>query len=656
MSLPPLDICKLEVAGVGCGVDMNEVWHVVCKLSDETDNIRISGNPLFDGRYLNYENRSNHTDNTFYDRDSKVKGDWRTHFFTRTAQILLNSSDPQRLPNAPVHSERCDCVRPEIPERDLVELGCDCWGHGIDPTHQVFLQRLMTIPPHSNIAKTFCKMEQRSAHFEDTVDLQHGDLLLVPFRYAKYFASDANTNVFDLLSILVNGCQFRPKLLPVHCEFFFYSELYQLFLSVEKDGDKARNLFTEFLSDLESVEFYWIGGLRGPSADGEMSFQANPSMHIPRLFLETVLNSSSPNLDTMCIRMYGSSHHFAYDMPSIDGCLNDIAPLLSSSSTDESNSKCLPINAPYKGLRKLHIFGEIKEKASRDTISSIILHQIVVEGLEIRCNSKIISPGNVLDPIYHILMQPSIQFLVVTKWQDYNFKDLFCKFLDANADCEINFATWTDEVVIPARSQTSDLAHRKKFLCFLTGDFIFSWLNEAKVDVPLRSVTMKSSIATLGNEQCFLSFLDTCQALTLQVKGGGSFPFLGCFDKLSCNGNLKVLRVHGCLPFMSLVDSFCAMLSAVYINCAGSLTELSLLNNRIGSLPPDKLELFFKTLISFANLGQLSVNLRGNALKDAALDVLLKVWRATKTRPEFKSILLDSSEQEERVAEMVLEW
>lgn len=656
MSLPPLDICKLEAAGAGCGVDMNEVWHVVCRLRDETDNIRITGNPLFDGRYLNYDNHSNRNDNNFYDRDSKVKGDWRTHFFTRTAQILLHSSDPQRLPSAPVHSERCDCVRPEIPERDVVELGCDCWGHGIDPAHQVFLQRLMTVPPHSNIAKTFCKMEQRSAHFEDIVDSQYGDLLLVPFRYAKYFTTDANTNVLDLLSTLVNACQFRPKLFPVHCEFFFYGELYQSFLSVavEQNGDEARRLFTEFLSDVESVEFYWIGGLRGPNADGEMTFQANPSMHIPKLFLETVLSSPSPHLDTLCIRMYGSSYHFAYDMPSIDSCLNDIAPLLSPSSADESKSKSLPISAPYKGLKKLHIFGEIKEEKSRDVISSVILHQTVVEGLEIRCNSRVISPGNLLDPIFHVLTQPTIQFLVVTKWRDYDFKGLFCKFLDVNADCEISFATWSDEVVIPAQSQTSSkLAHRKKFLRLLTVDSIFSLLNEAKVDVPLRSVTMKSPIK---NEQCFLSFLTTCQVLTLQVKGTGSFPFSGCFEKLSCNRNLQVLRIHGCLPFISLIDGFCAMLSAVYTNCAGSLTELSLLNNRIGSLPPVKLKLFFKTLLSFPSLGQLSVNLRGNDLKDAALSVLLDVWRATKTRPAFKTLSLDSSEQEERVAEMVLEW
>ena len=657
MALPPLDICKLEATGVGCGVDMNQVWHVVSKLSDETDNIRVTGNPLFDSRYLNYDDRKKEgfVDNNFYDRDSKVKGDWRTHFFTRTAQILLHSSDPKRLSNPPVHSERCDCVRPEVPEQDFVGLECDCWGHGVDPTHQVVLQRLMTVPPYSNIAKTFSKMEQRSAHFTDTVN--GSDLLLVPFRYAEYFTGDACTSVIDLLRMLVKGCHFRPKLLPVHCEFFLYSELYQLFLSDDEDETPARSLFAEFLADLEHVEFYWLGGLRGLDAQGEMTFRVNPSMHIPGVFLEAALGSPSPKLDTVCFREYAP-------YASVDSCLNDIAPLLSSCRAgNEYKSKRLPTSAPYKGLRRLHVFGQLMKEASGGIISSIILHQDVIEGLELRCRSKVVRPSDILHPICHILTQPSVQFLVINTWLAYEFKELFFRFLDMNMHCDISFATYTEEVVIPAReTQHSELGQQRKALRILpfVNDtlhvgIIFTWLKEAKMDYPLRSITVKSAFATSEKRRCFLSCLATCQSLTLEVKGGQRFPFADCLVELSTSRSLQVLRIHGCLPFTSIIDSFCTALSAIYGNCAGELTELSLLNNRISSLPPDKLELFFKTLVSSTNLGRISVNLRGNDLKDAHLDVLLKVWRQTKTKPEFKSLLLDSSEQEDRVAEMVLE-
>lgn len=655
MGLPPLDICKLEASGVGGNIDMNEVWHVVCKLCDETDNVRLTGNRCFDNRYLNYNQKGEPMDNNFYDRDSKVKGDWRTHFLTRTVQILLHSFDSNCLPVAPVHSEHCDRARPDIPERDTVKLECDCWGCGIDPTHQIFLQRLMAVPPHSNIAKSFSKLEQRSAHFKDVADLQCGGSLLVPFRYAKYFTGDTKTSVLDLLSMLVKGCQFRPKLLPVHCEFFQHSEIYQLYLS--QSNGLACGLFADFLSDLEGVEFYWVGGLRGKNTDGEMTFEANPSIHVPKLFLETALRSSVPKLDTVCFRVYGSGFRFGYDMPRLDSCLDDIAPLFSSSESETT----LPINTPYRGLKKLYFIGELGRKASGDAISSIILHQTVIEGIEIRCDSKTVTPGYILDPIRHILMQPRLQFLVMTLWRHYDFKDLFYNFLDVNPEYEISFSTSVNEVVIPARSRKPDSPHLSKVLRIMFHPrnmsrvgITFAWLREARLDVSLRSIRIKSAITNSENRDCFLSYLTTCQALTLEVKG--SYTVSDCFNKLSCNKNLRVLQIHGCLPFVSQIDNFCEMLSAIYTNCTGSFTELSLLNNRINTLPNEKLKVFFKTLVSFANLSQLSVNLRGNALTDAQLDLLLKAWRGLTAEHMFKSLLLDSADQEEKMAEIVLEW
>lgn len=498
------------------------------------------------------------------------------------------------------------------------------------------------------------KFQQDGAKISSLADLQCGGSLLVPFRYAKYFASTTKTSVLDLLSMLVKGCQFRPKLLPIHCEFFHHSELHQLHLA---QNDLACGLFAEFLSELEGVEFYWIGGLRGKDADGEMTFEANPSMHVPKMFLETALSYSSPKLDTLCMRVYGSGHRYGYDMPKLDSCLADIAPLLSSSHASECKSKTLPISAPYRGVKKLHLFGELRKKASRDVISSIILHQTVIEGIEIMCDSQTIGPGYILDPIYHVLTRPCIQFLVMTQWRDCNFEELFHNFLDVNTDYEISFAMSANEMIIPARNCKPDSGHRSKVLRLFSNPrdvgVDFSWLREAGMDVALRSITIKSAVTGSKNRECFLFYLTTCEALTMEVKG--SYTFSDCFNKLSSNKNLRVLKIHGCLPLVSLIDNFCEMLSAIYANCTGSLMELSLLNNRISTLPSDKLKAFFETLVSFANLSQLSVNLRGNALKDTELDLLLKAWRALKPERKFKSLLLDSSEQEEKTAEMVVE-
>ena len=672
MALPPLDICKLEAKGraVVEGVDMNEVWHVVCKLSDETDNVRLTGNQCFDARYLNYYQKGESAATEFYDRDAKVKGDWRTHFLTRTVQILLHSFDPSRLPVNPVHSTNCDCSREDsyIPEQGYVELTCDCWGCGIDPTHRTFLQRLSTVPAHSNIAKSFCKLERRAAHFKDTTNMESGQLLLVPFRYSTYFADDFEASMVNLLSLLVKECQFRPKLLPVHCEFFHHSELYQLYLC---DGHRprhqqvlARALFDELLSELEHIEFYWVGGLRGKSGDkGELTFGGNPSIHAPKVFLESVLGNPSPRLDTLCIRVYGSRIHFGHDKPKIDSCLADIAPLFSDVyARDCESSVQLPVSAPYKGLEKLHIFGDIGKQVSGSIISSILLHQTCVRGLELSCDSKVIGPGDILEPLREVLSQSTLSFLVVTKWREYNFKEIFHEFLANNRHCEIRFTTSFDEVIIPVRSEsvgTNSTPTCRKVLMFYSTlgamsyqGVIFSWLLEAEVISPLNSISISSTIRSY-NEEGFLTYLSTCKSFSMDIKDiRDSVPEI-YFKTLRSNRNLQVLKIHKHYHFVSRIDSFMETIAAVFANCGG-LTELSLLGNRIGSLklPQEKLQAFFELLVSYPRLDQLSIDLRGNAVKDAVLDVFVKAWQSKGGGRQFKSVKLDSSDLEEKLEDL----
>lgn len=655
MSLPPLDICKLEDSDVANGVDMNEVWKVVCELYDDTANIRVTGNGNFDKRYLNYRNK---VESSFFDCDAKIKGDWRAHFIIRTGQVLLHSFDPSSLSVALVHSDGCDCA--VDPEQE-----CDCWGNGLDPTHQVFLQRLMSVPPHSNIAKCFLELEQRSVHFKEVGGVEHERHLLIPFRYAKYFDVNYKASVLDLLTMFVKKCHFQPKILPVHCEFMFHSELYQLHLHGRGEEEAprdaaARSLFAEFLAKLEQVEFYWVGGMKGANTDGEMTYAANPSIHIPKLFLEAILSNPSTNLDTICIKMYSSDIHSFY-LPSLDSCLNDISAFFSTSHSSAAKGKPLPIgHTPYKGLKRIHLFGAIHSIEAGEIIPSIILHQTSIEGLEIRCVSRTVSPVSILDPIAGIFPQSQFQFFVLHRWKfasrkDY-LKDVFYQFLDANRSHEIRASSLGHEIVIPALTPDSNASPRMKVLRFFSHvsdtshlGIFFAWLHEADKNVALRSIRISSPLHG-HSEECLLSHLSTCEALTFDIKGGFQMPS-EYLNQISKNGNLQVLKINNCSSFVLLVDDFCKMLSAVSAN----LKEFSFQNNNMHNLPGEKLKFFFKTLLTFPSLEELSVDLRWNHLREGELDLLLKVWRGVAVEKKLKSLALDSSSYEDKVMEMVLE-
>lgn len=281
------------------------------------------------------------------------------------------------------------------------------------------------------------------------------------------------------------------------------------------------------------------------------------------------------------------------------------------------------------------------------------------------------------------MLQRSLQFLVVKKWLDYDLKRLFFDFLELNRDSEVIVATSlvsSNEVVIPvcapaaitaATAESAASSHQKRKQLRFISTFrdssllgaVFVWLCEAKMDVSLRSIKIKSEISGSYNMSCFLSHVATCQALTLECKGHQFAVTPKYFKALSSNRNLRTLRIHSLIAFSSIVDAFCQTLSEIDSNddegCG--LTELSLVGNRINKLPAEKLKLLFETILSFRRLHQLTVNLRGNSLKEAELDVLLQAWEAMETRQgarrgsrRLKSILLDTPQHEEKIADMLL--
>ena len=652
MSLPPLDICKLEATEFVSEVDINQVWQVVCKLYGETDNVRVTGQRNFDTRYLNYQQKSGQREYDFFDHNEKVKGDWRAHFLTRTAQILLHSSDPAFLPINVEHGDRCECSLPKIPEQPVPE--CDCWGEGIDPTHHAVLLRLMAVPPQSNIAKCFLDQSQRDAHFSDVEDAYTKRRLLVPFRYAEYFAEGFKTRALDLLDMLIRECRFQPRLLPIHCEFMYHSELFQLYLSgTDQAHHNAHALFVEFLSNVEQLEFYWMGGLKGDYGDGKSN---NPSMCIPKVVLEAILVSQAPKLDTLSFRVYSSQSTFTpYYLPMLDGFLEDIAPFFSAIHAKNSRNEFLPISTPYSGLKRLHIFGNIVQQSHADIISSIILYQSAIEGLEIMCKSREISPSYLLDPIVSIFSQPQFQYLAFNRWLECDLKEIFQQFIDSNCTCEVRAISTGHEVVIPARSKNSAPPSRKH-LCFYTGvgnlsylGILFEWLREARLNVPLLSITLRMPLGRKMDEH-FVHYLDSCHALTINFKRSKVLPD-AYLEALSRNPNLTSLRLHNC---SFNVEMFCEILRNIYTNCA-NLTELSLQNNKLNVLSPKMLNSFFEAILSYPHLEQLSLDLRYNNLKDEDVDVLVKVWRGTEhVQKCLESLTLDSEQQQEKVEELIV--
>ena len=180
----------------------------------------------------------------------------------------------------------------------------------------------------------------------------------------------------------------------------------------------------------------------------------------------------------------------------------------------------MPTSTPYSGLKKIHIFGDIISEECGNAISSIILHQSGIEDLEIMCTSKKLTLNYILDPIMDIFSQPQLQSFACKGWKDYDFEVIFRQFLESNRDFEISASVGGHEVVIPARNPDSYPLCQKTLRFYFhfynksSKGIIFSWLQKAKVEGPLKLIKIEQqSLAVPYVRLVSDSFLSTCQAL-----------------------------------------------------------------------------------------------------------------------------------------------
>lgn len=666
MSLPPLDICKLEssVAAVQ-GVDTNQVWRAICEFYDETDNLRITGNRNFDSRYLNYrkndEEECNEDDEDSLDDDtnSSDSKNWRDHFFTRTLQMLLHSFDPSSSPVEVTHSNQCNSRN----DSSETELECDCWGLGLDPSHHLVLQRLMAVPPQSNIAQKFSVMEQRSSHFKDLVLEDTHQLLLIPFRYSQYFEDNTNTSSLELLKMLVRTCQVRPKVLPVHCEYMFYSELYQLCLTTDTQErySETWELMVEMLASVERLEFHWLGGF---VVSEKMS--SNPTVHIPLLFVRAVLSNAHPKLDSLYINIF--SPMFPYYMPKADVCLREIAPLFSSlfakSYTAAGGSKPLPVSAPYTKLKYIHMYCVLEQKESDEIVSSIISEsQETLRGLELRCKSKSLLLEKTMEVIKDVSSHPQLEYLALRYWQvasqfgvKENFKQVFDQFLNTNCASEVSVIGADSTVVIPPPpSSSSSNAAKKKLQLFssivdtsLYHGVLLQWLGESAhaARTPLKSVTLQGPVSG-GRESFLRPLLSTSECLVFTYKTFLPIRIKYLTD-IGSNSNLETLSLNTCLPHNALTE-LCKTLSSLNDNGA-PLKKLSLQRNLLNKAPQCEFVALFKTLFTLKRLQELSLDLRGNAFQDSHIDAVVQVWKEVANGRTLKSLTLDTPAHQAKAA------
>lgn len=624
-------------------------------------------------------------DGRFFDRNADIKDDWRNLFLARTAQLLLHSSNPSLLKISVAHSGRC-MGRSAI----AGDTDCGCWKCGVDSTHRILLQRLMAIPRRSEIAQCYSSLKQRASHFRDERKLKYGELLLIPFRYARYFTENFKITAVVLLKMLSTDYHLRPKFLPISCEYMYFSELYQIYLSRKNSQppNSAHSLLAEFLSELERAEFYWVGRMKDTDTFGRPVPNApvNPTFPIPKLFLEAVLKNPLPKLNMVCFRMFASAstgdrvHAFL----KLDNCVKDIAPFFSPGHNE--NSKTLPISTPYAGLKKVHFIGDIASIECGRAISSIVLHQCSLEGLEIACTSEsVVSSSSVLDPIMEVIVQPQVKFFSCSSWTEYDFGFIFHRFLEANQDYEISLMLGGHKIVVPAHtvgSTSPSLGHKVLKFSPHNGSYkavaanVFSWLQQIKLDRPILSITIAGYLD--GCDE--IPFVSNCRSLKFDIQGDVSMlmaersasnprlqdPALPLFvtnriasapslvipktyfSSIALNPNLQSLTLDG-LSFSLIIDDVLKLLRSVFAS-SPHLTELSFKNSKLGSLPRKKLVEFFECVFSCPHPEQLSVDLWGNRVDT---DVMLEVWRKVAKGKRMKSII--AMDLQTKVEEMVLQ-
>ena len=666
-SSPPLDICKLEATDVASGIDMNEVWRAICLLYDETDNIRITGNPRFDSRYLDYrspgedEGDDDSEDGTGASSggeqplsfrgnrqvslvDEKVKGNWKAHFFTRTVQVLLHSFDPTRHRERPwfKHSSLCNSLN----DSETSQNECDCWWGGLDPDHGVVLRRLMTIPPGSSISQMYRSLS--STHFQSVPgDLHHGTML-VPFRYAQYFF---NVSTKDLLTLIMDTCHFRPKLLPVRCEFFYHTEIYQSYLNNSEEWRLSLiELLADFLSEIECLEFYWMGGLKDEDLAGSAESVSCPVSSIPKLFLECTFVNPTPKLDTFQISMY---KFLRYYMPRADSCLRMVAPFFCSldgvaglEDTCTGQTEVSP-REPYGGLKNLHIAGIFWDESSDHILSLLLGSQPHLKGLKLAF--KALRMDETREAMAVVAQSPLLRYLMVDMWQIPNhvmtdFREVFDNFVAAQSNCALSLTSVDHSIdLVPPNSEAK---HAKSLSLYTFNNSTYGvgrlleWLQSTEAGLMATTVTISGPVGR-QSEPFTIPYLKTSKRIEFNSKIALKFP--SSFQSaIASNTNLQVLILNNC---KIAVTDFCQFLQELFSKNTG-LRKLSYCHNRLGKLTKEEFELFFRTVFSYPRLEQLVLDISYSNLNKAHLDTVGKIWASVAAWKLLRRIIVDKDLQD----------
>ena len=674
-SFPPLDVCKLEATNVASGIDMNEVWHAICLLYDETDSIRITGNLRFDSRYFDRSSGDDKEDDDCEDEtaassggeqrlsfrgsrkadqvDEKVKGNWKAHFFTRMIQILLHSFDSAKYRKKPwfKHSDLCNSLNSINSEFSISQFSetrqndCDCWWAGLDPDHRMVLRRLMTIPPGSSISKMYRSLS--STHFLSVPgDLRHGTML-VPFRYAQYFYY---VTTKDLLAVIMGTCRFRPKLLPVRCEFFYHTEIYQSYLSDSKEWRLTlMELLVDFLSEVECLEFYWMGGVKDEDLAGPADSVSCPISGIPKLFLECTFVNPTPKLDTLQISMYKFLRHY---MPRADSCLRQVAPFFCSldgvvnfEDTCTSRTEVCP-QEPYGGLKNLHIVGIFWDESSDYILSLLLDSQPHLEGLKLAF--KALKMDETRKAMAVVARNPLLQYLMVDAWQIPNhvmtdWREVFDNFVTGHSHCALSLASVGH--IIDLVPPNSNAKHFKNLSLYTFNNSTYGagrlleWLQFTEAGLMPASVTISGPVER-QSEPFAIPYLKTSKRIEFKSKVVLKFPpsFLSA---IASNTNLQVLILSNCkVPVTDLSQLLQELFSK-----NTELRKLSYCHNRLGRLTREEFELFFRTVFSYPRLEQLILDISYNNLNKAHLDTMGKIWASVAAWKSLRRIVVDKNLQ-----------
>ena len=325
LMLPAADILQLEQTGVVDGVDMDEIWELVCQryqLSLPFLSLVQPKSQLYDvpvgsvcWRIL---------------KPHSCSLSMKEYFLVIVCSLLF-------------HVEPVDV---------LVYVSEYQWNTGrLQNNYVGVLQYLFSTKLYS----------RREIKAHRGIPLVHVQQVVRPARFEHFIGSpDCSCTAFQLMEFMIEKLKVRPKGLMVSSHNFIASPFWEeLIHSVSK-----RVALKQFLSEVREVEF-----LTEPYKEA-----AKPIY----LMLETILTSKNPQLESLVIgvnefrarRRHGLGRNGktvcrAFTGPTLRDILVTISPLLEAKvSAPGSPSSDSPSPQSYQGLKKLHITTKYKGEST----------------------------------------------------------------------------------------------------------------------------------------------------------------------------------------------------------------------------------------------------------------------------------------------------